>query len=65
MAKKDQGNMKTFKLINENDANEEIELMSNDPSDAMYEALEVLGWMLVEHEDEEELANEAEKLISK
>lgn len=37
-----------YKLINIYDPNDQIELVSENKEDALYEGLEVVGWLLVE-----------------
>ena len=41
-----------YKLVNNQDGNEEIELDSTDEEDATAEAFEVLGWSLVTYKSE-------------
>jgi hypothetical protein len=41
-----------YKLVNNQDGNNEIELESTNEEDAVTEALEVLGWSLVTYKDE-------------
>jgi len=41
-----------YKLVNNNDGNDQIELESTTEEKAVEEAFDVLGWTLVEYEDE-------------
>ena len=43
---------KRYKLVNNTDGNNEIELESDTEDDALTEALEILGWSLVSYKDE-------------
>jgi len=43
---------KKYKLVNNNDGNNEIELKSITEENAIAEALEILGWSLVAYKDE-------------
>jgi uncharacterized Zn finger protein (UPF0148 family) len=43
---------KKYKLVNNSDGNEEIELESNTEEDATAEAFEVLGWSLVAYKND-------------
>ena len=45
---------KKFKLMNNSDGNDAVDLISNTLTDALWESLDVLGWNMVEEEVEEE-----------
>ena len=51
---------KKYKLVNDNDGNEQIELEATNYPDALQEAWDQLGWRITESNEEEEEENEAQ-----
>ena len=51
-------NMKKYRLINNQDTNDFIDLESTNEQECVYEALDVFGWSIVESVDENQMTFE-------